>query len=252
MIEGLFRVPDEGLGDTGLGNSYTHMQARVRAGLAGRGYVWVDNEQDPRVGVLLFGMAFPLGDATHALAAKIAREVPPMLSVVPPNETWLKLIKSLWGPRFTSKTFWHFEPISERPHRLNALTPPRNCEILRIDQSLFTRLENMQSDLTAGYPDFEMFAEQSKGYCCVVEGQVVCAAILIARHEGMAEIAVYCTPKFRRRGFALSVSAKMLRDCQAQGLEIHWEAENPESYQLAHRLGFTTAQTYSVCRRLPE
>jgi RimJ/RimL family protein N-acetyltransferase len=247
MIDGLRRAPDAGLGSCSIGADFPWMQARVRAGLAGEGFVWVDDLDHPTVGIVIFGMAFLLGDAKHLLATGIVRNLPPMLSVIPPNDAWLAVVKSEWGQHFSAKTFWHFAPITAPTAR--DVAPPPECTIARIDPQLFEKVQHLDSDLCAGYQDFKSFSAHSKGYCALVDGKMVSAAALVAQHDGLAELTVYCDPRFRQRGIAQSTCANLLEACQKDGQKVYWEAANQSSCGLARKLGFTSARSYSVCSR---
>jgi hypothetical protein len=248
MIEGLRRAPDGGIGACAFGADFPWMQARVKAGLSGEGLVLLDDLEHPKVGVVIFGMAFLLGDAKHALASRIARELPPMLSAVPPSEGWLAVMKAEWGLGFSATNFWHFQPI-HAPKKLKIMRPS-DCRVSRIDEHLFESVMQLNADLFTADQGFPAFSAHNKGYCAIVDGRTVCAAVLVAQNNRLAELTVYCDPRFRRRGIALKTCSVLLNSCNRDGQKVYWEAANQGSFGLARKLGFTSARTYSVCRRI--
>ncbi len=66
------------------------------------------------------------------------------------------------------------------------------------------------------------------------------------------EIQVNTNPAYRRQGLATIVSAALLVESLKTGRAPHWDAGNPESAQLAKKLGFIPLGTYKMLLRLSD
>jgi L-amino acid N-acyltransferase YncA len=66
----------------------------------------------------------------------------------------------------------------------------------------------------------------------------------MAACHGAIDVGIEATAGLRRRGLGKVTGARLLRHCLQQGMEPRWLAANPESENLATKLGYTRGQTY--------
>ena len=96
------------------------------------------------------------------------------------------------------------------------------------------------------YPDFADFACLGAGAAVLCGDKVVAAASSFLMHENDVELDVATDPDHRRKGLADHCVARMLNDCTARGLTVHWDAQNTASANIATAHGFVEAQEYAV------
>lgn len=96
----------------------------------------------------------------------------------------------------------------------------------------------------AAYDSVADFLERGVGYY-VAEGERIAGAALasLVCSRGI-EISLYVEEEFRRQGLATALCAHLLSSCLERGLEPHWDAANPESAQLALKLGYRMQGSY--------
>ena len=84
------------------------------------------------------------------------------------------------------------------------------------------------------------------GYCILYRNVVVSAATSMAVCNGAIDIEIETTSEFRKRGLGTIVGAKLVLDCQKNGIEPKWLAANVESEKLAQKLGYVKVNTYET------
>ncbi|WP_458121719.1 GNAT family N-acetyltransferase [Paenibacillus sp. Z6-24] len=86
------------------------------------------------------------------------------------------------------------------------------------------------------------------GYAILYENQVVCECTSIFANAWTAEMDIYTASEHQGKGLAAITAAAFIKECLQTACQPVWEcsADNQASYQLACRLGFVPAYTYSV------
>lgn len=88
----------------------------------------------------------------------------------------------------------------------------------------------------------DQFQDTGIGFSLIYDGVVASTAFSSCRFENLLEIGIETLEKYRGKGFALYVCSVLINYCIENGLEPIWACrmENIASYQLAHKLGFTS------------
>ncbi|RPI29901.1 MAG: GNAT family N-acetyltransferase, partial [Chloroflexota bacterium] len=60
------------------------------------------------------------------------------------------------------------------------------------------------------------------------------------------EVSVYIEEKYRMKGAATALAARLVLECLRHGLRPNWDAANPESCRLAERLGYHLRESYKA------
>ena len=98
----------------------------------------------------------------------------------------------------------------------------------------------------ANYRDFDDFSRNGAGAVALCGGKVVAAASSFLTVGNEIELDMCTDPAHRRQGLADHCIARMLRDCAARGLTVHWDAQNAPSAAMARGHGFVEEQEYAV------
>ena len=60
------------------------------------------------------------------------------------------------------------------------------------------------------------------------------------------EVSIFIEPEYRRKGLATVLGASLVRYCVENNADANWDAANPESCQLAERLGYVPVREYDA------
>ena len=60
------------------------------------------------------------------------------------------------------------------------------------------------------------------------------------------EVSIFVQPDYRRRGVATALGASLVKRCLENNMDAHWDAANPESCQLAEKLGYVPVGAYKA------
>ena len=96
------------------------------------------------------------------------------------------------------------------------------------------------------YPSYEVFCADGSGAVAFQGDQIVSSASSFLSLDGEVELDVSTLEAHQGRGLASACIAHMLRDCDARGIVVHWDAQNDISKHLAEKYGFEVDTEYSV------
>lgn len=96
------------------------------------------------------------------------------------------------------------------------------------------------------YPSYAAFKAEGSGTVVWRDGEIVASASSFLSLDGEAELDVSTREAYRGKGLAAACVARMLRDCEARNIAVHWDAQNEISRHLAEKFGFELEKTYSV------
>lgn len=120
---------------------------------------------------------------------------------------------------------------------------PEDCRLATMDERAF----NIHPfDHGANYPSYASFRAQGSGAVVWHGDAIVASASSFLSLDGEVELDVSTRVEFRGLGLAGACTGLMLRDCMAQGIAVHWDAQNEASLHLAEKFGFEVEQAYSV------
>ena len=120
---------------------------------------------------------------------------------------------------------------------------PAGYEVRAMDEAAFDRHPFGHG---ANYPSFTAFRTEGSGAVAWRDGEIVASASSFWSLDGEVELDVSTQEAHRSRGLAGACVAAMLRDCQARGITVHWDAQNETSRRLAERFGFEVEEAYDV------
>ena len=96
------------------------------------------------------------------------------------------------------------------------------------------------------YRNFEEFQRSGGGAVILFEGKAAASASSFLTFQHEVELDVSTDPRHRRKGLADHCVAEMMADCSKRRLNVHWDAQNEASFQLALSHGFRMGQEYAV------
>jgi RimJ/RimL family protein N-acetyltransferase len=141
--------------------------------------------------------------------------------------------------------FYDHPPAPELDHLTNTI--PANCELRRLDASLFDQLME-RNDLLKTYGSTENALNTILGYCLLYDGQNMCEALTGPAIHGIREIGINTHKEYHRRGYATLTAAALIQDCDRQGYQTFWNCNggNIPSLALARRLGYQRERKYTL------
>ena len=235
--------------------TYTHnyIAEAIMEGTIGK--VWLDDETNPHVAVLiaLDGKLHILGgDAGHPAARTYLEALPGFSMLFVGANGWKELLYEVQeGKVIKMKRYAFSSENLDRAHlkalqtrlspefRIEKITPERA-------QALFAERERWREDQFFGFAAPEDFIERGLGYCALHDDQVVCIAAAGTASSSGFEVQIDTHPKFYRRGLATATGAALLSDCLAQGINPNWDAANTDSAGLAVKLGYLPQGEYDM------
>ena len=249
------------------------------------GSMYVDDEQDPRTGMILWGHYLFVGgqasaSAVQALVSGIlndaVRKALQGVVVFYPDHEWRDLLTSLFPDRYqeaerslyASSTLNH-PSIESDCDPADSVTVSgqaypdavqqydavhRNDAVQRIDaallQSSTANLDMIVGEVlgTATYADMNDFIENGIGFATVIQGQVCgfCTSEYPSRRS--IAIGIEVLAAYQQQGYAKQMTRALLEVAAAQGLRVFWECwkTNSPSVRTALACGFTKISDYPV------
>lgn len=171
---------------------------------------------------------------------------------VPQNDAWKNLLLSCYGTKATAVTRYafHKEPDIFNIKKLEQIVCdlPAGYELSMIDEHFYAmcQADSWSSDLVSQFSDYETFHSLGLGVVLHKEHVILSGASSYARYRDGIEIEIDTRADCRRRGFADLCGAKLILECQKQGLYPSWDAHNPASAALAQKLGYRFSHTYTA------
>ncbi len=183
--------------------------------------------RDPDDGTV-FVIGHPAGEALHAA---VQQEVRGEVIAGWEEADWLTATLSGWTP---ARIFVHHLPES-----VPAEVGHKKVRVAFLDPSVLDHLpvdEELRTELQSG-------AEHSPIAATFVDDHPVAFCYAGAVTETLWDISIDTLPDHRRKGYAALCVTFMIRYMQGQGKTPVWQAleDNPASWQLAKKLGFTPA-----------
>ena len=124
-----------------------------------------------------------------------------------------------------------------------APTLPADYRLAAMDEAAFGRHPFSHG---ANYPSFAAFQADGAGAVAWCGDGIVASASSFLSLDGEVELDVSTDAAHRGRGLAGACVARMLGDCMARGIVVHWDAQNDISRHLAEKFGFELEAPYLV------
>ncbi|MCG8456401.1 MAG: GNAT family N-acetyltransferase [Holophagales bacterium] len=223
-----------------------HLVAIRRAALESRlGQVWVDALEAPTVARIELGCyAIFGGDAHAAEARELIRGVRAPIELVYPDSRWRRAILAVHGKGLQDRPMEGFSGDSLEPAELGRMGEglPEGYVLRRLDTGSAEQLDGeLEPHGLQTYGSPEHLVSEGLAWGAFLDGperRLVSVASSYARSSRLVEVAISTRPEHRGRGLAAATAARFCLGALDLGLEPRWNAANPISRRLAHRLGF--------------
>lgn len=141
------------------------------------------------------------------------------------------------------------EYILEDTGRISEMPPHPECSIRQIDSSLLTGISGRIIPAFS-WKYNEQFNKNGFGYALITDGTIASVAFSAAVSSEETDIGVETDEKYRGRGYASMLAARMCRDIIASGKRPVWAhaEQNIASMRTAAACGFTKQKINTVIR----
>lgn len=223
-------------------------------GIMGR--AWINDLDSTEYGLVsVADFLFLLGDAPNELSDDLRNLVENYGKnqiIVSENQAWDNVIWNAFPDnivRFTRYAF-HWEPEAFDKSLLEkyAEGDGKAYKVVPFDLELAEKaLKNgFTADFCMFFESPEAYLKQGVGFCIVEDGQIVAGASSYSACDGAIDITIGTIDAYRRKGLALKCAAKLILECLERGIYPRWDAANPESVELAKKLGYRLKEAYQV------
>lgn len=190
------------------------------------------------------------GDSGHEDALTFVKALKPNSFILPTGEGWWRLIHEVFGQQVLVMNRFLYSAEALNPRDIDIwiaeITPIG--QIHRIDskrsKSFFE--DNISMIYLNDYESGQDFYERSLGFVMEYEGKVIGAAYAPIVSGTKAQIALYVSHAYRKRGIATILALHFIRLCLENNIEPVWVANNQETCKLAERLGFLLTTPFQV------
>ncbi|WZX99965.1 GNAT family N-acetyltransferase [Bacillus sp. FSL W7-1360] len=217
------------------------------------GEAWVNDRTNPTAAQVTIGIFTFYGGDPHAKGAReLLCNLPEDALVIVHTDEWKKQIETIHQGAFEKFHRYQFKKNAgdlDREHLQSLLASlPEGYELKKMDENIahHPSLQEVSEDFTAQFESIEDFLARGEGFAILHEGQVMCGASSYSIYDDGIEIEVGTHPDHRRKGLATIVSAALILDCLAKGKYPSWDAANPESTELAKKLGYVYEEAYDT------
>jgi GNAT superfamily N-acetyltransferase len=212
------------------------------------GFAYVDNLDHPSAYMIRIGpFHYFAGDINGEGAQEMVRGFQPYNLFMSASAGWADAFKQVYGERF-----FKIERYSFSSQNLSVAHVEKLCQaskfaedVKRMGAALLERLKGQDHFIDVS--DFESpadFAERGIGFYIEKDGKIIGAAYSSLVSSTGIEVSLFVEEDYRRQGAATVLSANLIRWCLENNMDAHWDAANPESCQLAEKLGYTPIGTY--------
>ncbi|WP_449354150.1 GNAT family N-acetyltransferase [Virgibacillus natechei] len=220
------------------------------------GSAWVDDLERPTIAQILVGdFVFYTGNPHAKEAEALLHHLPVNILAIVNTDEWKKRIETIHEGSIKKIQRYSFKKNVDdldRKHLEKFLTRlPEGYELKRIDASLAREasLHEISKDFTGQFDSIDDYLNRGLGYAVVYDGKVACGASSYSIYDKGIEIEIGTHPNHRRKGLATVAAAALILECLDRGLYPSWDAANPESAELAQKLGYVLDGAYDTYYR---
>ena len=98
----------------------------------------------------------------------------------------------------------------------------------------------------SNYQSYEDFKLNGSGYVVWYNDEIVSSASSFLTYGNDVEMNLYTLPAHRRKGLGIACSAAMLINCIERQINVHWDAQNFASRNIAEKLGYKIQHVYNA------
>lgn len=208
----------------------------------GMGIARADDARAARVGSLTLHFDLVAGGARSERARPLLRG---LRGAIACDAKWEDLFRREFGvgPAYHRVAF---APGRWNRERLEAFTraAPAPFSLRSMTTEDAARFGALDPQAARNFGSPEALVRSGFGFVAASNEILAAGAATFAIGGGRVEIEIDTDERFRRRGLATALGAKMILECLDRGLEPCWDATNPESAALAEKLGFRRTVAY--------
>jgi len=215
------------------------------------GEMYVDNTENPKVARLdgPHGFIYFTGDATSDCADELMSTVENGAALILHNEQWVQLAKRVHNDNLTKHIRYSLSTKKLNIDHLEKLSAnnPENYHVQMVDSKLATQiLDSKVHWLLTPFKTAEDFMKRGIGACIYLDGELACFASSGGVCKRGVELQLITMSKFRQKGMATLVCAKLIKECLKKNLIPLWDADNDVSVRLAEKLGYELIDSYDT------
>jgi GNAT superfamily N-acetyltransferase len=218
----------------------------------GYGVLKTDKTDPPFVAEYLYPpLVYLSGDSDTTEAIALIRTISPMQIIITPNQEWIDLLKQELEPNLIPQKRWKLDhnslDILHLQQLIDSLDSEYTIEVLTED-ILLNCDKNFIRIMYTFHGSVEAFLKKYTGFCILHHGEAVSMAYPGHPFEDEFEIHIETidSPKYRRKGLATVVAARIIQYALNNELVPNWDAANEASVSLALKLGYTNPIEYYV------
>ena len=210
------------------------------------GEVWVDDQKEPSVAVVVNADTRYVAGNPDALAAHSGRIkiLVPDWAYLFVDEPWEACLGRVWNNPFALRhprirmgqsADWQLPPVADVPAGFT-ITP--------IDQSLLQSAPgnvDVLEEMIEGWHSPDFYFQHAVGFCVLHDGKIVSHGATDSVCGRRGEVGVGTEPGFRRLGLGRAAVAATVAECVKRGIdqvEWHTHASNKGSIAIARAIGF--------------
>lgn len=167
------------------------------------------------------------------------------------SDTWDEVVFRIFGYRVFRIDRTQFQFNNRAFEVLAPLPPPsgRSLTIRRIDERLLDEHVELRNQLAGLWGSVANFLKLGGGWVAISEDDSIVGRCNAAFFGGnSSEVAIWTDKSFRGMGLASHLCQKFIEDCLERKVIPNWTCDtlNKASYNMAVKLGFEPAQSYSM------
>ncbi len=215
------------------------------------GQAFVDDLDQPTIYHVVIGpFHYFAGTAVSPQSQTMMASLPRYNLLMPSSDGWAALARQQFGESLQTNERHSFSSDSLSTSHLNRLLNEGSFqgEVVALDAALAEQMSaagTLYFDL-ADFDSAEDFAARGLGFVARIAGQPVGIAYSSLVCSQGIEVSIFVDEAYRRQGVATAVAAHLLLACLERGLHPNWDAANPESVQLANKLGYRSTGSYEA------
>jgi len=212
------------------------------------GRAFVDDLEHPSVFKIQAGpFVYLAGDTACPAGQELLQGLTSDILLMPSAPGWIEAAQAMYGEKLVPFDRYSFDSKGLSMERLTDLgqVSPYSARIQGMDEPFVESMWGQESfiDLST-YDSAGDFVQRGVGFYVVESGTLAGAAYASLACSRGIEVSLFVEPENRRRGMATALAGRLLLWCLENGLAPHWDAANPESCQLAMKLGYKPLGSY--------
>ncbi|MFX0084672.1 MAG: GNAT family N-acetyltransferase [Candidatus Hodarchaeota archaeon] len=211
--------------------------------------LWVDRKEDPDV--LKYSIPyihFFAGNPENPCIDKLFAKVNKHHQFFIPNKSWEIKIKQYWGDKLQSykrNKLDHSKLDLYSIQKISKKSLPNGFIIKEIDLKTVEFInQNISNYFSLYFGSPAEFMNKGVGYCIKKGDDLASFATCFLPFKDKLEVQVITLKKYRRKGFAFVVCAKLIEYCLLRKITPCWDACNESSLMLALKLGYSNPMLY--------